>query len=450
MESTHKFKNDKHFEERIVQALIVDHKFSEQMLEVVDVEYFNLEYLKEIAKVFFGYYEKYSAFPSFKLLVGICKEEIQNQVLKEQVYHYFVKIKKEPLNGDLEYIKEQSLDFCKKRCLAIALETTLDLIEDKKYEQIIPIVQKALVIGSERDSGHNLVNDFEKRMVPQIHRHIPTPWPEINNITKGGPWKGKLCVICGSTGTGKSHLLVDIGYHCAYLGYNVLHYTFELDEMEIGKRYDARASGIHFDHLEEHKEEVWESLKKIQGAIIIKSYPTKTATTLTLKNHIHKMAIMDIKPDIILVDYGDLMRSSKKYNERRHEEECVFEELRTLATELEVPIWTATQTNREALDADVVTLKHVSESFGKAKVCDFFMTIARKKEHVYKTTGNFFVAKSRLGDDGLKFPIIMDTSLSKTEIQEFDEEEETDQLERVREKFKELKKSDNYKNLYGD
>jgi replicative DNA helicase len=448
MDQAPKFQNDRHFEERIIQALIVDHKFAEQMLEVLDLSFFNFDYLKEVASIMFEHHKKYRSFPSFKLLAGIVKKDIEEGIVRDQIMAYLVKIRKEPLNGDLEYVKDQSLDFCRKRSLACALETTLDLIEDQRYDQIVPVVQKALVAGSERDVGHHFIDDFEKRMQIEIREPIPTPWEDINGITQGGPSGGDLCVLCAPTGVGKSHGLVNIGYHALMLGCNVAHYTLELGEKNIAHRYDARITGIPPEQLVDHKDQVREMLESVPGKLIIKAYPTKSATVLTLKSHIHKLIMMDMKPDVIVLDYGDLMRSQHHYDQKRLEEESVYEDLSGLSKELNIPIWTATQTNREGLDAEVITLKHIAECFGKAMISDFFLTMARNKESTYTNIGNFFVAKSRLGPDGIKYPILLDTALSKIEILSPDDaieggsgDKEADLHARLRRSYKNFKQN---------
>lgn len=411
-----KFKNDKHYEECIVQALIVDHQWAEQMVEVLDLNYFNLEHLKETAKIMFNYYEKYRTFPSFPLIVTILKKDFDNELIRSQIFEYLKKIKSNPLNGDLEYVKESSLDFCKRRSLALALEKTLDLIEKKKYEQILPGLQKAILAGSDKDVGHIFLDHFEKRVQDIKRNSVPVPWLEINRIMHGGLAEGELGVIMAGTGVGKSHALVDIGCYAACQGYNVAHYTFELGDIYVGKRYDSRISLIPFDNLLDNKERVENSIKEIKGKIIIKAYPAKSITALGIKNHVSQLILRDMKPDILLVDSGDLMKSSRSYDQKRLEEETVYEELRSLSQELKIPIWTVTQSNREGLDLDVITLKNVSECIGKAFIADFFLTMTRKKENNFTTVGNFFVAKSRLGPDGIKYPILVTTGLSKIEV----------------------------------
>jgi len=437
-----KFKKGIHFEERLVQALIVDHPFAEQMLEVLDVDYFSTTYLSGIVKMLFDFYYKYTSFPSYKTLVVMIRDTVEEDVLKEKMIQYLLKIKKEPLNGDMDYIKEQALDFCRKRALANAMDSCLDLIEERKYESIVNEMQKALIKGSEKNVGHVFLDekDFTKRMQEIKRSPVATPWQEINEITKGGPSAGELCVIMASTGVGKSHALVDIGAAAASDGKNVLHYTFELSELDTGKRYDARYSGVPPEQLIALQDRVRESEKDIKGKIIIKSYPCKTATILTLKGHIRKLAMMDFKPDLLVIDYADLMRSKNKYDQKRLEEESVYEELRSLAQELCIPIWTVAQANRSSLDTEVITLKHVAECYQKTTIADLFITMNRKKEDNLNTVGNFYIAKSRLGEDGIKFPILVNTALSRIKVLPKDSLEDDDSREsRLRKKFKEFK-----------
>lgn len=409
-----KFKNDKHFEERIVQAIIHDHQFAEQMLEVLEVHYFNYSYLSELAEEVFSYYKNYKSFPSYMLLGTLIKKKEASTALKQQMMEYWLRIKRDPLNGDLEYVKEESLDFCKKRRLVRALESSLDLIDEKKYEQVVKVIEKAVLAGSDRDVGHVLKEQVEDRMVVETRKTIPTPWPDINAITDGGVSGGELCVICAGTGVGKSHVLVDVGVDAAQKGFNVVHFTFELGDKQIGKRYDARLTNIPPEQHLDNKEKIQEANDQLAGNVIIKSFPTKSITTLGLKNSLQKIALkQDVRPDLLIVDYGDLMRSQHKYEQKRLEEESVYEDLRALSQELNIPIWTATQTNREGSDVEVVTLKHVAECFGKAMISDLFITMARKKENSQNTLGNFYIAKSRIGPDGIKFPILVNTATSR-------------------------------------
>lgn len=208
-----KFRNDKHYEETVIQALIADHNFAEQMVEVLNVDYFNIEYLKESAKLLFGYWNKYKIFPTYKLIVTLVKNEVKDETLKEQMITFLLRIKKDNL-ADIEYVKENSLDFCKKQALTRALEASLSLIENKRYEQITNEIQKALQAGAPKNIGHIYEDNFELRMIKEEYKPIATPWPEVNTRIKGGPGGGKLCILAAPSGVGKSHFLVDVRSVC--------------------------------------------------------------------------------------------------------------------------------------------------------------------------------------------------------------------------------------------
>jgi replicative DNA helicase len=441
-----KFKNDKSFEEGIVQALIFDHTFAEQMVEVLNVEYFNVEYLREVVGLLFSYYNKYRAFPSYRLLGSIVLNEIEDGTLKDQIKVYLLRVKKEPLNNDIEYIKETSLDFCRKRSLALALEASLDLIEEKKYEQISTEIKKALQAGAERSVGHNYKDQFELRMQVEAYDPVPTPYEEINKRIRGGLGKAKVGVIAALTGVGKSHSLVDIGAHAIMNGFNVAHYTLEDSDIEVGRRYDSRVSSVCVDNLHLNKDLVSGKIKeKVKGELIIKSYPAGTSSVLTLRNHYNNLILRNIRPDLIIVDYAELLKSSE-HDAKRHNIESAFRELVAWAAEIATPIWTAAQINRAGLDVEILTHKYLHECFAIAQIVHLFLTINRKKDGPNPELGNMHIAKSKIGWDGVTFPMMINTGISRLEIlppEEYAEantsQTEDGELKRLQNKFKAFK-----------
>ena len=142
-------------------------------------------------------------------------------------------------------------------------------------------------------------------------------------------------------------------------------------------RYDSCITGINLSDLVLKKDDVWEEIKDVKGRLIVKEYPTKTASTQTIKNHLDKLRSRDIEPDLIIVDYGDLLRPVDKRKEKRNELESIYEELRGIAQIYDCPVWTASQTNRTGLNAEVITMESISEAFNKCFVADFICTISR-------------------------------------------------------------------------
>ena len=227
---------------------------------------------------------------------------------------------------------------------------------------------------------------------------------------------------------------------------NVLHYTFELSETAVGIRYDSNLCDIDSSEIMERKEDVKKFYDETRlGRLFIKEYPTNTASVHTLRAHIERLSLKGFKPDMVVIDYADIMRSSRQFDSLRHELKLVYEELRGLAMELQVPIWTASQSNKEGASSDVVDVTNMSEAYGKAMICDFIASISRRPHEKATGWGRLYVAKNRAGRDGIIFPIRIDTARSKFEIvgeadvpQNGPSEEEA-QRKSLREKWKELK-----------
>lgn len=250
--------------------------------------------------------------------------------------------------------------------------------------------------------------------------------------------------------SGKSFVLVHLGAQAVKQGKTVLHYTLELDDKTIGLRYDSAITGIPLDALHAKKDVVFEKIKDVQGKLIIKEYPTKSASTGTIRNHLEKIKQRGIEVGMIIVDYGDLLKPVSSKKEKREELETIYEELRGLAKETGCPIWTASQTNRSGLNAEVNTLESISEAFNKCFVADFIFTVSRTLDDKKTNGGRMLIAKNRFGADGLICPIFMDTSCAEIKVFEPTTETKEDiekkaskkQLNKLKEKYQQFKASD--------
>jgi len=121
-------------------------------------------------------------------------------------------------------------------------------------------------------------------------------------------------------------------------------------------------------------------------------------------------------PSLIIIDYADIMRSSRRYDSLRHELKLIYEELRNLSMDMNVPIWTASQSNRDAANASVVGLENMAEAYGKAMVADVVLSLSRKPMEKSSGVGRLFIAKNRAGRDGILYPVLLDTSMSKIRV----------------------------------
>ena len=442
----------KPFQEKVFQGMLTDTTWASQMIEVVDPTYFDLKYLSFLCDKYFSYHKKYKTFPTLQILITIIKEDLKKSsdaILKDQIIEYLQRMRANPDMGDIGYVKDKSLEFCKRQAFKDALEKSVELIQTEKYESVISIMKEAISVGMPNTTGHDFFDDIEARFV-QINRQVcPTGLERLDapDILRGGLGRGELGVITANTGVGKSHFLVAMGCAAMKAGKNVVHYTFELSEHETGKRYDSNLCGIPSNDLIERKTEVINKYKDMElGKLIIKEYPTGSASVHTLRNHIEKLTLKGHKPSVIIVDYADVMKSSRAYDSLRHELKLIYTELRNLAVELNTPVWTASQANKDSSKSDIVGLENMGESYGKAQVADVVLSISRKPMEKSEGTGRIFVAKNRAGRDGLLFPINIDTARSSFEIldetsmtlREAVNEDESYMKNKLKEKWREI------------
>lgn len=198
----------KSFQEKLCQALLVDHKFSEQMMEVIDISYFEVNYLKFLADRFFSYSKKYKVFPTLQLLVTIIRDDLKSGtdiILRDQIIDYLQRMKSNPDPGDLQYVKDKSLEFARKQALKKALEIAVDQMAANKYESIVDSIKKAVQVGTAPSVGHDFFNEMDARFTRLKRDTIPTRLPELDKkeILNGGSGKGELLCVVGSSGSGK-------------------------------------------------------------------------------------------------------------------------------------------------------------------------------------------------------------------------------------------------------
>ena len=296
---------------------------------------------------------------------------------------------------------------------------------------MISVMKEALGAGMPSTTGHDFFEDMEVRF--QRIERLPCPtgikFLDEKDVLNGGLGRGELGVVTANTGVGKSHFLVSVGAEALRMGKNVIHYTFELSESLTGIRYDSNLCDINSKEVIPNKDYVMETYKNSDfGRLIIKEYPTGSASVITLKNHVEKLMLKGFKPSLIIIDYADIMRSTRRYDSVRHELKLIYEELRNLATEINVPVWTASQANRDSANSMIVGLENMSEAYGKAMVADVVLSISRKAAEKAAGTGRIFVAKNRAGRDGLLFPVTIDTAKSRITLREDAEEMTADEV----------------------
>ena len=404
------------FQVKFIVCLITDKLFLEQIVDILDGKYTSNDAFRWIINEIREYYNKYKDIISMNVF-KIKIQEIDSDLLVVNVKDVLKEVFKNMESPDLDYIKDKALDFHKSQVLKDAIVKSAEILErDGDTDEIKSIIDMAMQAGVERNLGHDYLQDIDKRYEESARITSSTPWDIINELMQGGLGAGELGVIVAPSGIGKSWTLAAMGAYGISKGMNVVHYTLELNEAYVGLRYDSIFSGVEVQNLKYHKEEIMEKLSKLDGNLTIKYYPTKFCTVNTLSAHLKKVMTFGTRVDMVLVDYADIMRDVHRTREVRHALGNIYEDLRGLAGELQIPMWTASQANRSALDEDVIEAGKIAESYAKIMVADFVMSLSRKIEDKISNTGRFHVIKNRFGPDGLTYPARINTNIGKIEI----------------------------------
>tara|TARA_R100000008_G_scaffold384_1_gene360 strand:- start:122 stop:1489 length:1368 start_codon:yes stop_codon:yes gene_type:complete len=400
------------FQESLAKLIFVDRVFADRIGEVLDMSFFDVSYLQSFMEILYDYKGNYRVHPSLNTMASVLlsEEEKHDEVIFKQMKDFLIRIHSSQDVEGVDFIKDASLDFCRKQKLKAAIIKSVDLLQSSSFDEIADVINTALKLGASNDFGYDYLKDFEQRFLLKARDPVSTGWNEFDMITQGGLGKGELGVAIAATGAGKSHVLVHLGAQAVKNGLTVAHYTLELGDTVIARRYDSCITGVPLSFLNDNKEKILETVKDIEGSLIVKEYPTKSASAMTIRSHLDKLRTRGIDVNLILIDYADLLKPKKSYSEKRHDLESIYEDLRGIAKEFECPIWTCSQTNRTGYNAELVSAESISEAFSKCFVADFIFTLSRTADDKNENSGRFFVAKNRFGPDGLVYPIDMDTS----------------------------------------
>lgn len=405
------------FQVKTISSLLSNKAFLQQVSDILLPEFFESEANQWIVDTIVKYFHEYKSAPTldvFKIKV----QEVDREVVKSSIVESLKDSYKYLESNDLEFVQEEVLGFCKNQCIKRAILDSVELLRRGEYDAIKASIDLAMKAGADKEIGHEYNESVVERYQDNIRSTIPTPWPIINDVSDGGFGKGELVVFVAPAGIGKSWGLINVGAHAIKQGLNVVHYTLELNAGYVGQRYDAVLTGIANQSLKYNIDEVQSTVDKLKGNLVIKYYPTKTASCSTLRAHIEKMILVGKKPDLIIVDYADLLRGAVARKEMRHELESIYEDLRGIAGEYEVPLYTASQANRSALEDDIIEAGKISESYSKVMIADFVLSLSRKVTDKIAGTGRWHIIKNRFGPDGITLPSKMNMSNGQIHIYE--------------------------------
>ena len=403
------------FQKKIIVLLLFNRRFLQTINDILEPNYFDSDADKWLVRTIKKYYEKYKVEPTLEA-IKIQLDEVSSEVLKKSAVDNLREAFQLREATDLNFVEEKSIEFCKNQTLKTAIMKSVDLLERHDYDGIKTTIDAAMKAGTTKDLGHDYIEGLEERLTHSTRDTVATGWDIIDEVMDGGLGKGELGVIVAPAGIGKTWCLQQIVSNSLKRGKTVIHYTLELNQSYIGLRYDTIFSGIPTGEIKFQQQVVRKSLEKITGKLLIKYFPTRSASVQTLNAHLKQVELSGFKPNLVIVDYADIMRDISGVKELRHQLGNIYEDLRGMAGEMEIPIWTASQANRSALDVDEIGAEYIAEAYSKVMTSDFVLSVSRKIEDKVGNTARFHVIKNRFGVDGITYPATMNTNIGKIDI----------------------------------
>jgi replicative DNA helicase len=386
----------KNIELVILQNLIYNDEFSRKVTPFLKKEYFHDQIERLVFSAIQDFMSTYNALPTKEaIVIDLDKKTSLTEPQFEELGKIMQSLSDEDV-PELEWLTSQTEEFCKDKAVYNAIMESIHILEDKsesKTANAIPeILSDALAVSFDTHIGHDYIEDAEERydFYHRVEKKVPFDLEYFNTITAGGTPQKTLNIIMAGTGVGKSLFLCHHAANCLTQNQNVLYITCEMAEERIAERIDANLFDMTIDDVQDLPRQLYHKklndLKThLKGKLIVKEYPTATA------NVNHFRALLDelwmkkqFKPDIIFIDYLNICASARLKNGANVNSytyvKAIAEELRGMAVERSVPVFSATQVNRGGFNNTDVGLEDTSESFGLPATADFMIALISTEE----------------------------------------------------------------------
>ena len=381
-------------ENTIISSLFFNEDYTRKVLPFVKEEYFGNRVEQLLYGEIFKFVEKYNNLPTKDaMLIELGQRKDINEEELNNLKDYVTQIQNtEP---DEKWLTETTEKFCKDRAVHNAVLSGIKILDgkDKKQtaEAIPHILSDALAVSFDKSVGHDYIEDAEDRFkwYHTKEKRYQFDLDYMNRITKGGVPSKTLNIALAGTGVGKSLFMCHLASAYLLQGLNVLYITLEMAEERIAERIDANLLDVTMEDLHDMPQQLYEGKinklrEKTQGQLVIKEYPTASAHSGHFKSLMNELALKkSFRPDVIFIDYLNICASSRFKGGNISSYfyvKAIAEELRGLAVEFNVPIFSATQTTRTGYVSTDIGLEDTSESFGLPATADFMFALISNEE----------------------------------------------------------------------
>lgn len=411
------------FQRQILVTLLQNKDIFDRIGSYISYKYFENKDLARIYKNILEFHEKYKGFPNCDSLKEFVTDNYgENQVLAETVDDLYSakRISKE----NVEFVESSLSNFIQCQALKKAIVESIDDLGDvDKHEGIKGRIEDALAIatkiedlGTDAYTKESIIERIRDRRENVDIVRLPFGWENMD-LAFGGLGEGEIFSFIGPAHSGKSMFLINVGVNQLIQKKNVLHISLEMSEKITVQRYDMSLLGLTKADLKTNRmvEEIKEKLRDKIGRLWVKQFPSDVTTPTEIGRFMNRLASSkDFVPDVLIVDYADIMSSPSKYHEKRHELGAIYRALRNLGVEYKIPICTATQMNRGSLikleSGKLLDESDIAESYDIMRILDTAVSINSSVEDRHNNRAILYVVKNRDGDIGQKIAFYIDWS----------------------------------------
>ena len=376
-------------EQTILKNLITNEEYTRKVLPYIKSEFFSERDEEFLFKQIKEYFLKYKSIPTPEaLIIDIDEQDNVDAQLLQDTMILVGEIKSDTANTPKEWLIDSTEEWCKDRAVYNGVISSIEIIQSDGSKGEIPdILRDALAVSFDTNIGHDFLDDWEPRydFYHTEEERVPFDLELMNKITKGGMPNKTLNICMAGTGVGKSLFMCHVAASCLVQGKNVLYVTLEMAEEKIAERIDANLLDVSLNDLQDlpkamYKKKIKRVQEKTKGKLIVKEYPTAAAHSGHVRHLLQELDLKrSFKPDIIFVDYLNIcasfrIRPGSNMNTYTYVK-AIAEEFRGLAVEFNVPIMSATQTNRAGFVSTDIGLEDTAESFGLPATADFMFAL---------------------------------------------------------------------------
>ncbi len=413
-----------------------DKPFLVKMMAHLENTFFESKLFAKAFTLYKVYFEKYQKAPTEKVfkteLVKTGEKEATVDVVIQQIFNQSI------LNqGEKSYITDLVVMHSRKQRMKQAIESAYDNVEegdftDDKFHDILTNMKESVKFSIDTNLGVDLFDIDERynKIALAMGDKISTGFAQLDQFTGGGFARKELVAVQAPPGIGKTIWLVNLGFKFLIGGYNVVHYSMEMGEERLGLRYDGVSSGVNISSLQklEGLDDVKKAYKRVKMLtkthLKLKEFPTGAASVYDIEAHLDELELYhDFKPDVIICDYGDIMKSTRNTKSTYEEQGWIFRELRALAIKRECAVLTATQSRRDALaedggTKDIIGMDQVADSMEKNRILDILFSVQQSREEKDEGKINLWIAKNRNGASNKRMEFLINYRIMKiSEIQ---------------------------------